>query len=921
MKKLFPALIAFVLLFTSCTVTPGDSGSSDVGPSSSTPGETIVEGPLSDWSELPSTATIAEQSLKFAPPADISGTVSQATTYFNEFTDGFSVSYKVTPGRIGGGIIAVTLFGSKTGAWTKGLIFRLYPNMLRITDTTGDATVDNIQNGDCKTDGNATINEGFNDVKVAVEGGKVSVELNGVLILKDYTPASIENGKMIIGVQFAGSATQSDVYKINRFTIEESGEGMKYFTENTQAGAVGGEDEVKDYKIADVDGFDESNVVLTFGALSDAHYANDSKNVKHKKAVELLEKFAANTASKRLDLIISTGDDLNSGFDSELKNFTDDVNDYILGAGYKYVFAHGGHEYISDTFTAKKFMDALDKSVYDCYLSAEDAKNGYRHAVVNGYHFIGFDVSDKVGGWVSQDDVIKKELLDKLRADLEDITSKEPDKYVFVMAHDPLYETTRKAPVNKKVKEVLDDFPQVIYLCGHSHALMTDERNLWQGDFTLINLASLSYYASYYFAEEAFPKQHITGSPYGVNLYDMAQCGLVQIDKNGAVKFTRIDIENEEVVATPWVFNPVDSENETHLEKYSLENRKNGKSAPSFPENGFSVKYSVLNSGSLKLTFEKAYDSEMVFGYSVSIFEKGVRAAKLNAFSLGGWYVRGDQSKIPAEHIVEISRVKLSRDKSYIIEITAEDCYGNQSATYSIEISGTPGSGRATAKKAGTGTALSSSWAISENSADYANKDYLMPNANYSEMKSTNGGLLLTNFKGYADFLNWGSIIANNSEKIAVDGAEIKLSVNYIGWQGSAGIALTKNGARLTDSGSVNVSAKDGIAISFKNVDPESFQEESTEIYPVITTATRSFNLKNIKLNKNEEITVKLEKSGSGYKLLINGADTGVDVSYLEGFFENKEATLSSFIIAGAFYHTEMTVTEINGTAAATYGN
>ena len=52
--------------------------------------------------------------------------------------------------------------------------------------------------------------------------------------------------------------------------------------------------------------------------------------------------------------------------------------------------------------------------------------------------------------------------------------------------------------------ETLSRYPNCVAFCGHSHAMGTDERNVWQGAFTAIEVPSLSYLTTFCGRENGF---------------------------------------------------------------------------------------------------------------------------------------------------------------------------------------------------------------------------------------------------------------------------------------------------------------------------------------------------------------------------------------------------------------------------------
>lgn len=103
---------------------------------------------------------------------------------------------------------------------------------------------------------------------------------------------------------------------------------------------------------------------------------------------------------------------------------------------------------------------------------------------INGFHFVSLAQWENIR--------ILKKNLDAAVADSA------PGQPVFVITHVPPRATTHgsgsKASGDAALRTLLNNYPQVIVLSGHNHARLMDERAIWQGQFTAVNLGSLAYY-------------------------------------------------------------------------------------------------------------------------------------------------------------------------------------------------------------------------------------------------------------------------------------------------------------------------------------------------------------------------------------------------------------------------------------------
>lgn len=121
--------------------------------------------------------------------------------------------------------------------------------------------------------------------------------------------------------------------------------------------------------------FDENNVVLSFGALSDVHFDKNSfpdATEKLKKAVNQLTKQASKNGGK-LDAITFVGDFTNISGSTELKEFKS-VYESVVPAGVKTLLVTGNHEtlYSSDAKTLNDFKRIFGDKYFGAGIDTAD---------------------------------------------------------------------------------------------------------------------------------------------------------------------------------------------------------------------------------------------------------------------------------------------------------------------------------------------------------------------------------------------------------------------------------------------------------------------------------------------------------------------------------------------------------------------
>lgn len=73
---------------------------------------------------------------------------------------------------------------------------------------------------------------------------------------------------------------------------------------------------------------------------------------------------------------------------------------------------------------------------------------------------------------------------------------KNDGKPVFVVTHEPPHDTVLKSKYKYflELRQILNKYPQVINISGHTHSPVFLDRMIWQGEFTVVNAGSLYYW-------------------------------------------------------------------------------------------------------------------------------------------------------------------------------------------------------------------------------------------------------------------------------------------------------------------------------------------------------------------------------------------------------------------------------------------
>ena len=212
---------------------------------------------------------------------------------------------------------------------------------------------------------------------------------------------------------------------------------------------------------------------------------------------ELLEKVYAFMAEKNPDAILFAGDLARYvGDEKSYKTYISIYNKHFSKCkpAPVHIPITGNHDYWEHK--GKKRLAPQDSLKRFFHPMGMEAK-WLQHHVIKGYTFIGISATDEKGENNHTDTEIKQV------SDLIGQAEKQaPGKPVFVMTHcPPAFTMTGSAWYDDPgkvwdwrydhVRRMLDGHKQVISLSGHTHLPLQDERTVWQGEFTAINVGGL----------------------------------------------------------------------------------------------------------------------------------------------------------------------------------------------------------------------------------------------------------------------------------------------------------------------------------------------------------------------------------------------------------------------------------------------
>lgn len=446
------------------------------------------------------------------------------------------------------------------------------------------------------------------------------------------------------------------------------------------------------------DTFDPENIVYSFANLSDIHMSSVGDDG-GKKFISALQQLQAKSIvlgdDNGLDAVMISGDMTNnpgySNFNSYKSEFQEVKKAYesvFKPAEVPLIYTPGNHDVswtrrniisesqaISDIFGGEYFLtdeDKTAKATLEC-----------RHCVIDDFHVICItpESQNPVG--------YSAEALNWLDKTLASITSKEPDRYVFVLTHPMVHDTVYGSLLGPDwlnghcsdmwysmgLTPVLIKYPQVVAFSGHLHFPINDPRSIWQGKFTAIGCGSCRYMAI-----EDGEYDNMSSTTVMSDAYDISTGYLTQIDFSGNIRITRMFFSKSTTFGEPWYLSHPNGSN-SHLNKYNHDRLKQANGKPSL--GNLTVNQEKGGSGRKLLTicFNAATDDEFVHDYVIILKKGSSQLIKKNI--LADYYKYSQPSEMKKKYEVSIGSYQSG---DYTVSVTATDSWG-ASATSTLNFS------------------------------------------------------------------------------------------------------------------------------------------------------------------------------------------------------------------------------------------
>ena len=279
------------------------------------------------------------------------------------------------------------------------------------------------------------------------------------------------------------------------------------------------------------------------------------------------------------------------------------------------------------------------------------------HTVINGYHFIVVSAcADENAHYLPQ----QVEWLDQ---ELAAAVADAPDKPVFVFQHEHITDTvfgsyTYEGWGVTYFTEVLEKYPQVVDISGHSHYPSNDPRSIWQGTFTAIGDCGLSYAE---FSVDGVNSIHPDGCK------TVAQALILEIDADNRILVKVLDITAGEILCTYLVDNVTDAVKTT----YSHDARRAAANAPVFADDAEITYKKGLINATVTVPQAAVEEGNEIYLYRIAV-KNDAGETLYAAWEFSEYYFASRPDSISFKFSMP--------DGAAYAEVVAEDVWGNQSA-------------------------------------------------------------------------------------------------------------------------------------------------------------------------------------------------------------------------------------------------
>ena len=427
--------------------------------------------------------------------------------------------------------------------------------------------------------------------------------------------------------------------------------------------------------------FDENKIVLSLGIVSDVHI-NSADGMPAQKFVSALQQLrdrAALQDSDGIDGVLVVGDLIDNAYANPENYRQADWFKSLYESVFNplevpIVYTIGNHdiyqEYTSNTLTEAKNLSSrfgADWFKTDVDPEARESME-CRHCVIGDCHVLCITPVHAAPIVYTAE---SKAWLDRTLAEL---TAADPSRYVLVLTHPMIYNTVYGSTLGEywetsDLTPILDKYPQAITFGGHLHFPLNDPRSIWQGRFTALGTASCRYMAI-----EAGKYEQMAGNTIMKDCNEYSEGMLLQMDRKGNIRFTRMDFYRKAEIGQPWVLD-APTKDGSHLRKYSHLLRTESNEAPVLSTCKVTIGESDAAEKPVSFEFAAGTDDEFVHHYVVIV--KQLRKIVVQKNILSDFYRNPQPETMKKLYSIGLGSLPAGKYEVYVMAL---DSWGAESA-------------------------------------------------------------------------------------------------------------------------------------------------------------------------------------------------------------------------------------------------
>lgn len=425
--------------------------------------------------------------------------------------------------------------------------------------------------------------------------------------------------------------------------------------------------------------FDNHHVVCSFGVVSDVHIDTpdgDAAN-KFRNALKRLKDMASKDDANGLDAVLVAGDLADSPCKIEGSYYQVDYFKTIYETEFNpvetpLIYTPGNHDTykwwtpetisqaknISDRFGPDYFLTDMDNDARE--------KMECRHCIVGDYHIL---TIVPIG---ASPVVYSPDALAWIDRQLASVTASDPGRFVLLITHPMVYDTVYGSMLGNywatsELTRILEKYPQVVTFSGHLHFPLNDPRSIWQGKFTSLGCGSVRYMAI-----EDGQYEEMSSKTVMKDCNEFSQGLLVQFDRNGNLRITRMDFYHNDTIGKPWTVQSPQKDL-SHLKTYTFSSRKASNSAPGL--HGMKI---AKKTDGITVSFRRGSDDEFVHHYIIDVTSADTLVARKKI--LADFYKCTKPSRMKKEWTIDFNGLQPG---TYKASLLAVDSWGAESNSVS----------------------------------------------------------------------------------------------------------------------------------------------------------------------------------------------------------------------------------------------